>query len=101
MAPDLTSKQRAHLRALAHDLDAVLQVGKGGVTDAVIDAVEEALANRELLKVKVLETAPSVAHGTADALESRIDGARVVQVIGRTVVLYRAHPEEPEIALPR
>jgi len=101
MAAELTSKQRAHLRALAHDLPAVLQVGKEGVTDAVVGAVEEALANRELLKVKVLEAAPGAARDTADALASEIDGAHVVQVIGRTVVLYRTHPEEPEIALPR
>ncbi len=100
MAADLTSKQRAHLRSLAHDLDALLQVGKEGVTDAVIGAVEEALETRELLKVKVLETAPKAARSAADALQAAIDGARVVQVIGRTVVLYRAHPEDPEIVLP-
>jgi RNA-binding protein len=55
---------------------------------------------RELLKVKILETAPADARTVADSLAAGIPGARVPQVIGRTVVLYRPFPEHPEIVLP-
>ncbi|HEX7117431.1 MAG TPA: ribosome assembly RNA-binding protein YhbY [Longimicrobiales bacterium] len=96
----LTSKQRAHLKSLAHPLKPILQIGKEGVTDAVVDTVEDAFNTRELLKVKVLEAAPASARETGAALAGRIEGAELVQVIGRTVVLYRPHPEEPEIRLP-
>lgn len=97
---DLTSKQRAHLRSLAHDLKAILQVGSAGITGAVLESVEEAFANRELLKVKVLDGAPEGVDETADAIRDGLDGVHVVQTIGRTMVLYRPFPEEPEIPLP-
>lgn len=97
---DLSSKQRAHLRSLAHDLKPVLQVGVAGVTDAVLEAVEEALANRELLKVKALDGAPGDVDETADAIRDGLDQVHVVQTIGKTIVLYRPFPEEPEIELP-
>ena len=71
------------------------------MTDAVVESVAEAFNTRELLKVKVLEGAPENPRTTADQLAARIVGAQVPQTIGRTIVLYRAHPEEPEIRLPR
>lgn len=96
----LSSKQRAHLRSLAHSLSAVLQVGAEGVSDPVVEAVEQAFRNRELLKVKVLDGAPGDVDETADALRDRIDGVEVVQTIGKTMVLFRRHPEDPRIELP-
>lgn len=96
----LTSRQRAHLRSLAHHLKPILQVGNDGITDAVIDAIDEAFNTRELFKVKVLEGAPVDAREAADAIRQRVDGAFIPQVIGRTIVLYRPFPEDPEIRLP-
>ena len=97
--PDLTSKQRAQLRSLAHPLKAIVHVGKEGVTDQLVQSVHEALANRELIKVKVLEGAPVDVREGADELAERVEGSHVVQVIGRTFVMYRRHPENPEIVL--
>jgi RNA-binding protein len=97
---EITGKQRSHLRSLAHHLKPLLHIGKEGVTEASARSVEEALGGRELLKVKVLDTAPNDPQEAADELASRIDGAHVVQVIGRTVVLYRPDPEKPKIKLP-
>jgi len=96
----LTSKQRAHLRSLAHHLKPVAHVGHDGVTDAVLHSIDEALNTRELLKVKVQEGAPEGARDTADAIVAGLEGAHVAQTIGRTIVLYRKHPEHPEIKLP-
>lgn len=97
---DLTSRQRAFLRSQAHHLKPVLQVGAEGVTPAVVEAVREAFNTRELLKVKVLESAPSDARTSGAELARAIDGAHVPQTIGRTVVLYRPFPDDPELRLP-
>ena len=96
----LTPKQRAYLKSLAHPLKPILQIGKEGVTDAVVSTVDGAFRTRELLKVKVLETSPAEAREVGGALAEQVQGAQLVQVIGRTVVLYRRHPTQREITLP-
>lgn len=97
---DLTSKQRAHLRALAHDLKPVAHVGKEGVTDGAVAALRQTFETHEVVKVRVLEAAPDDARTTAHALAERIDGATVVQTVGRNATLYRADPDDPTIRLP-
>ncbi len=92
----LTPSQRAELKSLAHPLKPIFQVGKDGVTDRAVQAVSEAFNTREILKVKVLDSAPEDARATGAALADGIEGAQVVQVIGRTVVLYRPQPEEED-----
>ena len=98
--PDLSSKQRAHLRGLAHSLKPTVHVGKEGVTEAVVDGLRQALGGHELVKVRVLEAAPEDAKATAYALANRVDDAAVVQVVGRNATLYRPDPDAPEIRLP-
>jgi RNA-binding protein len=94
---DLTSKQRAHLRALAHHLKPILQVGSEGATVTVLRSLEEAFNTRELIKVKVLSGAPESPRDTADRIVGALEGVEVAQTIGRTLVLYRPHPEDPRI----
>jgi len=96
----LTSKQRAHLKRLAHELKPVVQIGKGGVNDSTVTAIQDALTTRELMKVKVLDIAPDGAMEIGDALVKALDDTHLVQVIGRTLILYRPDPEQPEIRLP-
>ena len=96
----LTSKQRAYLRGLANGLDPILHMGKGGLSDAMIRQADDALTARELLKGKALETAPISAIETAQAIAEAV-GAEVVQVVGRTFVLYRRNETEPQIQLPK
>ena len=98
--PELTSRQRAILRSLAHSLKPVTQIGKDGVTGSVAKTVGDALNTRELLKVRVLETAPADAAEIGEELARQIDGAHLVQVIGRTLVLFRRHPTDPQVTLP-
>lgn len=97
----LSTKQRAHLRALAHPLKPIVHIGKEGVTESAVRSIEDALNGRELIKIKVLDTAPESARDAGDALAERISGGHLVQVIGRTVVLYRRDPEKPTIRFPR
>ena len=89
----LTSKERAALRAQANPLDALFQIGKGGISDSVIKQTEEALKARELIKVKILlESAPESPREIADKL-AQATGSDVVQLIGGTIVLYKENPE--------
>lgn len=96
----LNSRQRAFLRSLAHHLKPIAHVGSGGLTEAALQSILDAFNTRELLKVKVLEASPRGARETGEAIAASLDGVRLVQTIGRIAVLYRPHPEEPEIRLP-
>lgn len=96
----LTSKQRAFLRSLAHHLKPVVHVGNEGVTPALLGSIGDAFNTRELLKVKVLENAPEDPRTTGDEIAEGLAGTHIAQTIGRTIVLYRPFPEEPEIKLP-
>jgi RNA-binding protein len=96
----LNPKQRAHLRSLAHHLKPIQQVGKEGITDTVVRTVRDAFNTRELLKLKIQEAAPLSAREAGGTLAERLEGVEHVQTIGRTIVLYRRHPEKPEIRLP-
>ena len=95
----LNGKQRRYLRALGHPLDAIVQVGKGSVTENVLFSLEEALKAREIVKVKVLKNCLDEVKDVAEELVDRTE-AELVQVIGRNIILYRPHPEKPVINLP-
>jgi RNA-binding protein len=95
----LTGKQRRFLRARGHGLHATVQVGKEGITDAVVAAVEQALLDHELVKVKLGQNALLDRRAAADELAGRVS-AEVAQVLGNTVLLYRANPDEPVLRLP-
>lgn len=94
----ITSKQRAQLRGLAMQQDTIIQVGKGGVTEAVIDSVSAALKARELAKGRVLENSMLTAREACDAL-AQACRAEQVQVIGTKFVLYKRNEKEPKIVL--
>ena len=96
----MTSKQRAYLRGLANTMEPILHAGKGGVSDAMIKQADDALEARELIKGKVLETAPGTAREVAEEIAAQVN-AEVVQVIGRTFVLFRQKEKDSQIKLPR
>ncbi|WP_437538673.1 ribosome assembly RNA-binding protein YhbY [Sorangium sp. So ce726] len=96
---DLTGKQRRHLRALGHHLDPVVQLGKAGLTDGVVAAVDAALERHELVKIRLGTECPDELDDVADALSERLRAA-LAQTLGRTILLYRRHPKEPKIKLP-
>lgn len=95
----LTGKQKRHLRSLAHHLDPIFQVGKGGVNDNLIQQIKEALEARELLKVSILQNCEQEKDEVAESLAQGA-GAELVQLIGKTIVLYKESKENKEIELP-
>jgi RNA-binding protein len=96
----LTNKQKRFLRQLGHELKPVVQVGWRGATDALVAKVGDELDAHELIKIKVGENSEDDARAVAARLEQAL-GARTVQVIGRTILTYRARADEPDIRLPR
>lgn len=96
----MTSKQRAYLRGLANSLEPIVHVGKSGMSAAIEKQADDALTAREILKGRVLETAPLTAKEAASEIAAAVN-AEVVHVIGRTFVLYRKNEKEPQIVLPR
>jgi RNA-binding protein len=94
----LDGKQRRKLRALGHHLGVVVQVGHEGVTAGVLAALEQALWDHELVKVKLASEDRETRKAQAVELASGT-GAEVAQVLGRTVLLYKANPDEPRIEL--
>ena len=96
----LSSRQRSRLRSLAHGLDPVVRVGRAGVTDAVLREVDEALAARELIKVRLSGERDERAGEAASIADPT--GAALAGLIGRVAILYRRHPdpERRRIELP-
>ena len=96
----LTGTQRAYLRALAQKEDAIIYVGKAGVTEPVIEGAKAALAARELVKGRVQENCLYTAREAQELLCQALD-AEGVQVIGKVFVLYKKRKDGAKIILPK
>jgi len=90
--------QRRHLRSLAHPLRPLVHVGEAGVSQALLKALDRALEDHELVKVRLHqpENKKALARDLADQ-----SGAELCGLVGHTVILYRRHPEEPRVELPQ
>lgn len=99
-AAPLSGKQKSYLRSLAHPLKPVVQVGHQGLTAGVLSALDAALEQHELIKLKV-STEAGVEAGDMVAEIERATSSQVAQLIGHTLVLYRRREHEPKIVLPR
>jgi RNA-binding protein len=95
MAPTLTTKERAHLKARAHALEPVVQIGGGGITDRVVAEVDRALTAHELIKVKVSTDDREARVAIGDELSTRTDAAAVHRV-GKVLILWRPRPVSPD-----
>ncbi|MGN7357827.1 ribosome assembly RNA-binding protein YhbY [Paenibacillus sp. SAF-054] len=95
----LTGKQKRYLRSLAHHLDPIFQVGKGGTNEQLIKHINEAIEKRELMKISVLNNCLDDKNEIAEELADKTD-AELVQVIGSTIVLYKESRDNKKIELP-
>ncbi len=95
----LTGKQKRFLRGLGHNLKPAVMIGKGEISEAVCLETAAALESHELVKIKILETCLADRHEIAENLAAECS-AEVAQVLGRTVLLYKAG-SEPRIELPK
>ncbi len=88
----MTGKVRASLRAEAHHLDVLVHIGHVGITPALLGSIDDVLRTRELVKLQVAKAGALSAKDTAVTLAEEM-GAEVIQVIGRTLTLFRENPE--------
>jgi len=89
---ELTGKQKKHLRGLGQKLEALLTVGKEGITDPVVANISDLLDKRELIKVRLAGPSGAARKEVGPAL-AEASGAECIAVVGRTVLLYRPNPD--------
>ena len=94
---ELTSKRRAYLRKKAHDLDALVRIGKEGVTDNLIQSILDAIESRELIKVKILQNCEEEKMEIMEQLSQCKEFE--VGIIGRTIILFKENKDKPVISL--
>lgn len=95
---ELTSKKRAYLRKKAHDLDALVRIGKDGVTTNLIQSILDAIESRELLKVKILQNCEEEKEEVLVQL-SKYKEFEVVGMIGRIIILFKENKDKPVVSL--
>lgn len=97
---EFTSKQRSYLKALASTEDAIFQIGKSSITPTMVQALDDAIEKRELIKISVLKNCMDDPRELADIVAERTH-SNVVIVIGKKIVLYRPNKKNPKIVLPK
>lgn len=96
----LTGKQKGFLRAEAHHLTPIFQVGKGGINEQMIRQIVDALEARELIKVRILDNCEVEKHEVAKSLAEGTN-SELVQLIGLTIILYKESKKHKKIVLPK
>ncbi|MEE4242326.1 MAG: ribosome assembly RNA-binding protein YhbY [Desulfopila sp.] len=102
-SPVLSSKQIKYLRGLGHGLSPLVLIGKEGISDNLLKAIQSELKTHELIKVKIGTNSPVDKNEAAERIPPAA-AAALVQFIGKTLLLYRANPKKPKdkrIALPK
>ena len=95
----LTGKERNFLRKMGTDLDPVVNIGKDGVTPAVVESARDAITKRELIKVRALQNAPEEPKDAIERLTERVD-ADLVRIIGRNGLIFKRNFKKPRIEFP-
>ncbi len=99
--PKLTGAQRKYLRGLAHGLKPLVRIGKGGLTDSLLQNLDGALESHELVKVKFADFTDRKRE-LSEQIDRRLD-SEMVGTIGHVAIFYRQarDPEQRDIELPR
>lgn len=92
----LNSNDKKVLKSIANTLDVRYQLGKSGITDTAVDMFDKALTSHELIKIDVMKSVTTEIMELALDLSSKLN-AEVVNVIGRTILLFRRNPKNPKI----
>ncbi len=88
----LTSKEKRHLRQIAHHLQSVVTIAERGLTDGLLEETRRALHDHELIKAKINVADRSTRKELGEALSMQ-SGAEIVQIVGKVWVLYRQNPD--------
>ena len=94
----LNIKAKKQLRSLAHDLKAIVSIGKKGKTDNLLKEIDAALLAHELIKIQFQKSALDESEEMVESLCKEL-GAQTVEVRGHVATIYRPHPEKPRITI--
>lgn len=100
---NLTTRQKQFLKALAHPLNPLVQIGKEGMSQGIVNTMNAELLNHELIKVKIGNNSGLEKHSTSQEA-AELTGSILVQLIGKTFVLFKSNPDKPKdkrIILPK
>ena len=95
----MTSKQRAYLSSLANTMDPIFQIGKSSLTPEIVEAIDQALEKRELIKVAVLKNCADDPKAIAEMIGERTH-SQVIKVIGKKMIFFRPAKKNSKIRLP-
>lgn len=84
----MNSKDRAFLRGKANTMEAIFQIGKGGVSENLVKQLVDALEARELIKITVLDTCEYEAKELGEIISDKTSST-LVQVVGKKITLYK------------
>lgn len=98
MQNTLSKNQLKYLRGLCHQLHPVVMVAEKGLTETVMEAIQLALNDHELIKIRIRTEREQRASHMDTITQST--GAQLVQKIGQVACYYRRHPEDPQLAIP-
>lgn len=93
----ITSKRRSYLRKLGQKLDPVVRIGKDGLTENVIQSLNDALNTRELVKVKILQNSDEDTKEAARKIAETISG-ELIFILGRTILIFKENEDKPVIS---
>ncbi len=94
---ELTSKKRAYLRKIAHDMAPLVRVGKEGFSDNLVQSILDAIEKREIIKVKILQNSEVDKRELATELAEK-SGCEVVGITGRIITLYKENKDHPVVS---
>lgn len=95
MPVSLTARERVHLKARAHSLEPLVQIGHEGLTDAVVREIDRALTAHELIKIRAGGDDRVARRAMLDEVCRRTDAAPV-QRVGKILVAWRPRPASDE-----
>lgn len=95
----LNGKQKRYLRSIAVNQNAIFQIGKDGLSDNLLISIKEALKARELIKISVLKSCELIIRDVAENICLKTN-SELVQIIGKTIVIYKKNNSDPKIILP-
>ena len=77
---NFTSKQRSYLKGLASAEDAIFQIGKSSITPTMVQAIDDAIEKRELIKISVLKNCMDDPHELATIIAERTHSDVVIVI---------------------
>ncbi len=94
---NLTSKERAKLRAIGNGIDALVRVGKDGMSSNIVESLNDALRTKELVKVKMLNNSEEDIKAVAAELAEK-SGAELIHIMGKTILFFKENKEKPVVS---